>query len=101
AIKLAAHTLPLRRPTNHKPRNLRSSEHALAGLQPVFTVVSTYYFVGLQLKLPPFVRWRIQYRRACGCSFLSRLPVARPRSCKRGLRLLNLALLPLVFIDII
>src|SRR5699024_4559773 len=63
AVKLAAHTLPLRRPTNHKPRNLRSRQHALAGLQPVFPVVSTYYFVGLQLKPPPFFRWRIQSLR--------------------------------------
>src|SRR5699024_125295 len=30
AIKLAAHTLPLRRPTNHKPGYLRSRQHALA-----------------------------------------------------------------------
>src|SRR5699024_11269214 len=30
AVELAAHTLPLRRATNHKPRNLRSGQHALA-----------------------------------------------------------------------
>src|SRR5699024_7649208 len=70
AVKLAAHTLPLRRAANHQPRNLRSCQHALTGLQPVFPAVSTYYFVGLQLKPPPFFRWRIQSLRACGCSFL-------------------------------
>src|SRR5699024_921099 len=32
AIKLASHTLPLRRPANHKPRNLCGGQHALAGL---------------------------------------------------------------------
>src|SRR5699024_2203818 len=30
AVKLVAHTLPLRRPANHKPRNLRSCQHTLA-----------------------------------------------------------------------
>src|SRR5699024_12662602 len=30
AVKLAAHTLPFRRPANHKPRNLCSRQHALA-----------------------------------------------------------------------
>src|SRR5699024_6276496 len=53
AAKLAAYTLPLRRAANHQPRNLCSRQHALTGLQPIFPVVSTYYFVGLQLKLPP------------------------------------------------
>src|SRR5699024_973661 len=70
AVELAAHTLPLRRPTNHKPRNLRSGQHTLTGLQPIFPAVSTYYFVRLQLKPPPFVRWHIQSLHACGCSFL-------------------------------
>src|SRR5699024_6243958 len=30
AVELAAHTLPLRRATDHQPRNLRSRQHALA-----------------------------------------------------------------------
>src|SRR5699024_9596699 len=29
AAKLAAYTLPLRRPANHQPRNLRSGQHSL------------------------------------------------------------------------
>src|SRR5699024_7734713 len=32
AVKLAAHTLPLRRPTDHKPRNLCSRQHTLSRL---------------------------------------------------------------------
>src|SRR5699024_915849 len=86
AIELAAYTLPLRRAANHKPRNLRSSQPALAGLQPIFPAVSTYYFVGLQLKPPPFVRWRMRYLRAscCRCCYCSSLLLTRPRSCTRG-----------------
>src|SRR5699024_10996092 len=56
AIELAAYTLPLRRATNHQPRNLRSRQHTLAGLQPIFPAVGTDDFVGLQLKPPPFFR---------------------------------------------
>src|SRR5699024_7687604 len=90
AIKLTAHTLPLRRPTNHKPRNLRSSQHTLTGLQPVFPVVSTYYFVGLQLEPPPFFRWRMRFLRAscCRCCYCSSLLLVRSKSCTRGQRLL-------------
>src|SRR5699024_645350 len=91
AIKLAAHTLPLRRAANHKPRNLRSRQHTLTGLQPVFPVVSTYYFVGLQLRPPPFVRWRMRYLRAscCRCCYCSSLLLVRLVSCTRGLRSLH------------
>src|SRR5699024_7703170 len=91
AIKLTAHTLPLRRPTNHKPRNLRSSQHTLTGLQPVFPVVSTYYFVGLQLRPPPFFRWRMRYLRAScyRCCYCSSLLLVRPKSYTRGLRSLH------------
>src|SRR5699024_1833029 len=91
AIELAAYTLPLRRPTNHQPRNLCSRQHALAGLQPVFPVVSTYYFVGLQLRPPPFVRWRMRYLRAScyRCCYCSSLLLVSPKSCTRGLRSLH------------
>src|SRR5699024_10804275 len=86
ADKLTAHTLPLRRPANHKPRNLRSCQHALTGLQPVFPAVSTYYFVRLQLEPPPFFRWRMRYLRAscCRCCYCSSLLLTHLASCKRG-----------------
>src|SRR5699024_1490417 len=91
AVKLAAHALPFRRPANHKPRNLRSCQHALTGLQPIFPVVSIYYFVGLQLEPPPFVRWRMRFLRAscCRCCYCSSLLLVRPKSCTRGLRSLH------------
>src|SRR5699024_7013214 len=85
-VNLAANPLPLSRPTNHQPRNLRSRQHALAGLQPIFPAVSTYYSVRLQLAPPPFFRWRMRFLRAscCRCCYCSSLLLAHPRSCKRG-----------------
>src|SRR5699024_647641 len=49
------------------------------------------YFVGLQLRPPPFFRWRTRYRRAscCRCCYCSSLLLVRLVSCTRGLRSLH------------